>query len=90
MLLQGTDGKLHALYNIGPGSHGLSRALQEYGAFVGDFLDQHQGAQRQGDFILSPGFEPIWQESLRELVVVVRKRRKPAAHVSTFVSHILF
>ena len=27
---------------------------------------------------------------VRELVVLVRKRRKPAAHVSTFVSHILF
>ncbi|HEX7863024.1 MAG TPA: LysR family transcriptional regulator [Verrucomicrobiae bacterium] len=27
---------------------------------------------------------------VRELVVLVRKRQKPAAHVSTFVSHILF
>ncbi len=26
-----TDGKLHALYNVGPGSHGVSRALQEFG-----------------------------------------------------------
>jgi LacI family transcriptional regulator len=41
-------GKLHALYNIGPGSHGVSRALQESGhdsslAFaVHDLLEVHR------------------------------------------------
>jgi LacI family transcriptional regulator len=44
----GTEGKLHALYNIGPGSHGLSRALQEYGYdsslgfVVHDLLEMHR------------------------------------------------
>jgi LacI family transcriptional regulator len=43
-----TGGKLHALYNIGPGSHGLSRALQEFGYdsslgfVVHDLLDVHR------------------------------------------------
>jgi LacI family transcriptional regulator len=43
-----TDGKLHALYNIGPGSHGVSRALQELGYdnslgfVVHDLLEMHR------------------------------------------------
>jgi LacI family transcriptional regulator len=41
-------GKLHALYNIGPGSHGVSRALQEFGCdaslgfVVHDLLEMHR------------------------------------------------
>jgi LacI family transcriptional regulator len=41
-------GKLHALYNIGPGSHGVSRALQEFGYdsslgfAVHDLLEMHR------------------------------------------------
>ncbi|MDB5874857.1 MAG: transcriptional regulator, LacI family [Ramlibacter sp.] len=43
-----TDGMLHALYNIGPGSHGVSRALQEFGYdsslgfVVHDLLEMHR------------------------------------------------
>jgi len=43
-----TDGKLHALYNVGPGSHGVSRALQEFGYdsslgfAVHDMLEMHR------------------------------------------------
>jgi LacI family transcriptional regulator len=43
-----TGGKLHALYNIGPGSHGVSRALQEFGYdsslgfVVHDLLEMHR------------------------------------------------
>ena len=43
-----TDGKLHALYNVGPGSHGVSRALQEFGYdsslgfAVHDLLEMHR------------------------------------------------
>ena len=43
-----TDGKLHALYNVGPGSHGVSRALQEFGYdsslgfAVHDMLEVHR------------------------------------------------
>ncbi|MBC5767143.1 LacI family DNA-binding transcriptional regulator [Ramlibacter albus] len=41
-------GKVHAIYNIGPGSHGVSRALQEYGYdsslgfVVHDLLEMHR------------------------------------------------
>ena len=43
-----TGGKLHALYNIGPGSHGVSRALQEFGYddslgfVIHDLLEMHR------------------------------------------------
>lgn len=43
-----TGGRLHALYNIGPGSHGVSRALQEFGYdaslgfVVHDLLEMHR------------------------------------------------
>ncbi len=43
-----TGGKLHALYNMGPGSHGVSRALQEFGYdsslgfLVHDLLEMHR------------------------------------------------
>jgi LacI family transcriptional regulator len=43
-----TDGMLHALYNIGPGSHGVSRALQELGYdgslgfVIHDLLEMHR------------------------------------------------
>lgn len=43
-----TEGMLHALYNIGPGSHGVSRALQEFGYdsslgfVVHDLLEMHR------------------------------------------------
>jgi LacI family transcriptional regulator len=42
------DGKLHAIYNVGPGSHGVSRALQEFGYdsslgfVVHDLLEVHR------------------------------------------------
>jgi LacI family transcriptional regulator len=41
-------GRIHALYNVGPGSHGVSRALQEYGYdsslgfVVHDSLEMHR------------------------------------------------
>jgi LacI family transcriptional regulator len=41
-------GRIHALYNVGPGSHGVSRALQEYGYdsslgfVVHDLLEMHR------------------------------------------------
>src|SRR5438552_2100642 len=41
-------GRTHALYNVGPGSHGVSRALQEYrydsalGFVVHDLLEMHR------------------------------------------------
>ena len=43
-----TGGRLHGIYNIGPGSHGLSRALQEMGYdstlgfVVHDLLEMHR------------------------------------------------
>jgi LacI family transcriptional regulator len=43
-----TGGMLHGLYNIGPGSHGVSRALQEFGYdaslcfVVHDLLEMHR------------------------------------------------
>jgi LacI family transcriptional regulator len=43
-----TGGRLHAVYNIGPGSHGVSRALQEFGYdsslgfVVHDLLEMHR------------------------------------------------
>jgi LacI family transcriptional regulator len=43
-----TDGPLHAVYNVGPGSHGVSRALQEFGYdsslgfVVHDLLEMHR------------------------------------------------
>lgn len=43
-----TGGRLHALYNVGPGSHGVSRALQEFGYdsslgfAVHDMLETHR------------------------------------------------
>lgn len=43
-----TGGMLHALYNVGPGSHGVSRALQEFGydshlgVVVHDLLEAHR------------------------------------------------
>jgi len=43
-----TGGRLHALYNLGPGSHGVSRALQEFGYdsslgfVVHDLLEMHR------------------------------------------------
>lgn len=43
-----TEGPLHAVYNVGPGSHGVSRALQEHGYdsslgfVVHDLLEMHR------------------------------------------------
>jgi LacI family transcriptional regulator len=43
-----TGGRIHALYNIGPGSHGVSRAIQEFGYdstlgfVVHDLLEMHR------------------------------------------------
>ena len=39
------------------------------GALVGEFVDRHEGTKRKGDFLFSPPYEPVWRNSLREMVL---------------------